>query len=189
MDVLDYMENIRLCGIRIFFAYWMLIEDWTLNIVCTYVGKCPSHNIWKCLVWQNLVEVEEQGQESILLSLSASKVSEACSFRFFQVDNSIFDLILLWGFDPRSCKSHIFRVVNAILFSNLKYSFLLFLFLSPFPPPLFGSGSNRRPFQIFYQQKMIFSKKFIMRKRQINLLAARPLAELTLILPEKKRSE
>ena len=44
-NVLDYMKNIRLYGIRIFFAYWMLIEDWTLNIVCTYVGKCPSHNI------------------------------------------------------------------------------------------------------------------------------------------------
>ena len=151
------MENIRLYGIRIFFAYWMLIEDWTLNIVCTYVGKCPSHNIWKCLVWQNLVEVEEQGQESILLSLSASKVSEACSFRFFQVVISTFDLFFVgiwrvkWQVTSFSCCQFNFFSIWNILSSSSSSCRL-------FRHPFLARAATGDLFRFFINRKWSFQK-------------------------------
>ena len=78
------------------------------------------------------MEVEEHGQESMLLSLSASKVSEACSFRFFQVVNSILNLIF--------CRD-LTRVVAIQSIFDLSFKFEIF-----FPPPPLPASFSATPF-------------------------------------------
>ena len=68
--------------------------------------------------------MEEHGQESMLLSLSASKVSDACSFRVFEFVNSNFDLIL---------SRDLTRVVA--IQSIFDFSFKFEIFFPPPPPP------------------------------------------------------
>ena len=97
----------------------------------------------------------------------------------------------LLGFDALSGRLHLFRVVNSIF----DFIFQFEIFFPPLPLPVAFSATpswlEQQPetFSDFLSTENDLFKKVYHKKRQMNLLAARPLAELTLILPEKKRSE